>query len=119
MTSTGDLHRIREEQKRLMPETVYIQRLTRVSDGAGGWSEVWQTVATTQGRLAPREGRGGSGEEVRGGAMTPYGEYIVTLPYEVVISPSDRLQIQGTHYEVTSILERSEKTAVRVIVEMK
>ncbi|HEY9077424.1 MAG TPA: hypothetical protein VIO61_12910 [Anaerolineaceae bacterium] len=50
MTST-DLAKIRAEQNKLMPETVYIQRLTRTADGTGGWSEAWITAATAAGRI--------------------------------------------------------------------
>ncbi|MEZ0396830.1 MAG: phage head closure protein [Anaerolineales bacterium] len=113
MTSTSDLSKIRAEQNKLLTETVYIQRLTRTSDGAGGWSEVWQTVATTKGRIAPSQ-RGG--ENVQGGAITAYGEYIVTLPHDTELQQDDRLQVNGTQYELEAIMERSEKTALRVLV---
>jgi len=113
MTSTSDLSKIRTEQAKLMPEIVYIQRLTRISDGAGGWSETWQTVATTKGRIAPSQRM--AGEREQGGALAVYGEYIVTLPH-TELQQNDRFQIAGTQYEVSAILERSEKTALRVIV---
>lgn len=113
MTSTSDLSKIRAEQVKLMVDTVYIQRLTHVSDSAGGWSEVWQTVATTKGRIAPSQ-RGG--ENVQGGAVTAYGEYIVTLPHDTELQQKDRLQISGTQYAVNAIMERSEKTALQVLV---
>jgi len=114
MTSTNDLAKIRAEQNKLMPDTVYIQRLTRTSDGAGGWTETWQTVATTKGRIASSQR--GAGEAVQGGAVTAYGEYIVTLPHDTELQQDDRLQISGTQYEVKAIFERSEKTALRVWV---
>lgn len=114
MTSTDDLAKIREEQNNLMPETVYIQHLTRVPDSAGGWTEVWQTTTTTKGRIAPSQRQ--AGEIMQGGAMTAYGEYIVTLPYDTVLDQEDRLQINGVQYEVKAVFERSEKTALRVLV---
>jgi SPP1 family predicted phage head-tail adaptor len=110
---SGDLDKIRAEQNKLMPETVYVQRLTRTSDGAGGWTEAWQTVATTKGRLAPSQR--GAGEAERGGAMSAYAEYVATLPSNTELQQADRLQINGTQYEVEAILDRSEKTALRVI----
>lgn len=114
MTSTSDLAKIRAEQNRLMPDTVYIQRLTRASDGAGGWAETWQTAATTKGRITPNQRQ--AGEVVQGGAVTAYGEYMITLPYDTDLQQDDRLQLSGTQYEVKAILERSEKTALRVLV---
>lgn len=113
MIST-DLEKIRAEQNKLMPDTVYIQRLTRTSDGAGGWAETWQTAATTKGRITPNQRQ--AGEVVQGGAVTAYGEYIVTLPHDTELRQDDRLQISGTQYEVVAILDRSEKTALRVLV---
>ena len=112
--SESEMASIRETQKRHMPDTVYIQRLTRLSDGAGGWTEAWQTIATTKGRITPNQRQ--AGEVVQGGAVTAYGEYIVTLPHDTELQQDDRLQISGTQYEVKAVLERSEKTALRVLV---
>ena len=112
--NSRELSEMRAEQEKQMPEVVYIQRLTRTPDGAGGWTETWQTVAMTKGRIAPSQR--GAGEEVRAGAVTAYGEYIVTLPHDTELRQDDRLQINGTQYEVGAILNRSEKTALRVLV---
>lgn len=112
--SDSEIMSIRETQKKYLPDTVYIQRLARTSDGAGGWTEVWQTIATTKGRIAPSQKQ--AGETLQGGAMTAYGEYIVTLPHDTELQQDDRLQISGTQYEVKAILERSEKTALRILV---
>jgi SPP1 family predicted phage head-tail adaptor len=109
---SGDLEKIRAEQAKLMTETVYVQHLTRVSDGAGGWTEVWQTVATTKGRIATQ----GGGETKRGGAVTADVSLIVTVPHDTDLRQDDRLQIGGKQYEIESIFERSEKTALRVVV---
>lgn len=113
MISTNDIERIRADQNLLMSDTVYIQRLTRTSDGAGGWSEAWQTVSTVVGRIAPSQRM--AGETVQGGAVTAYGEYIITLPHDADIGQDDRLQINGVQYEVKAILDRSAKTALRVL----
>jgi SPP1 family predicted phage head-tail adaptor len=109
---SGDLEKIRAEQVRLMPETVYIQRLTRTPDGAGGWTEIWQSVATTKGRIATQDG----GETKRGGAITADVTLIVTLPHDTDLRQDDRLQIGGKQYEIVNVLERSEKTALRAVV---
>lgn len=109
---SGDLTKIRTEQNKLMPETVYVQRLTRTSDNAGGWTETWQTAATTKGRIAPNQG----GETARGGAVRADNEYIITLPHDVDLRQDDRLQINGAQYEIKTIYERSEKTALRILV---
>jgi len=40
----------------------------------------------------------------------------VTLPHDTELRQDDRLQLSGTQYEVKAILDRSEKTALRVVV---
>ena len=114
MLTDAELAVLRATQEKAMPETVAILRLTRTSDGAGGWTETWQTVATVRGRIAPYVG--GPGEEVRGGALKAYGEYVVTLPQNTDVLQTDRVQISGVQYDVRAKLERSQKTALRVIV---
>ncbi len=113
MTSTSDLDKIKAEQEKLMPETVYVQRLTRTSDGAGGWSESWQTIATTKGRIAAKSGD----ENELGGKTTAITTYLITLPSDTELTNTDRLQINGQQYQITTILDRSEKTALQVICE--
>lgn len=111
--SDSEITSIRETQKKYLPDTIYIQRLTRTSDSAGGWSEAWQTVSTVVGRIAPSQRM--AGETVQGGAITAYGEYIITLPHDADLQQDDRLQINGVQYEVKAILDRSAKTALRVL----
>jgi SPP1 family predicted phage head-tail adaptor len=113
MTSTSDLDKIKAEQEKLMPETVYVQRLTRTSDGAGGWSESWQTIATTKGRIAAKSGD----ENELGGKTTTITTYLITLPANTELTNTDRLQINGQQYQIITPLDRSEKTALQVICE--
>jgi len=113
MTSTSDLDKIKAEQEKLMPETVYVQRLTRTSDGAGGWSESWQTIATTKGRIAAKSGD----ENELGGKTTAITTYLITLPSDTELTNTDRLQINGQQYQIITPLDRSEKTALQVICE--
>ncbi|GMV06722.1 MAG: hypothetical protein AMXMBFR53_29970 [Gemmatimonadota bacterium] len=37
----------------MLREVVELQRVTRVSDGQGGWTEAWTTYATVWARVAP------------------------------------------------------------------
>lgn len=110
MTSK-DLERIRREQEKFLPDTAYIQQANRVSDGRGGESVVWQTVATVPCRLAQNQGR----EKEQGGKTMPDGSYVITFPHGTNVLTSHRVQINGTQYEVINVLTRSESTAVRVI----
>jgi len=115
MLTSDEISQMRSVQEKAMPDTVYVQRLTRVDDGAGGWSEVWQTVATVKGRVAPRATARAEG--TLGSAVTPVVEYIVTLPAGTEVYENDRLQIDGVQYEITSNMTRSQATAVRLLCE--
>lgn len=110
---TTDLERMQADQEVLMTETVYIQKRTKVSDGAGGFAETWNTVVTVKGRIAPISLSGR--EVVIGGRITPTAAYVITLPWDTEVEGSDRLQIVSTQYEVVKIEERSGKTALRVL----
>jgi head-tail adaptor len=110
---TSDLKKMRADQEKMMVETVYVQSRTRTSDNAGGYTEVFNTVATVKGRIASASQTGNEG--IIGGKVTPQAEYIVTLPWNTVVNESNRLQISGTQYEVVEVKECSEKTALRVL----
>lgn len=111
MTSTNDLNKIRAEREKLLSETVYVQRLTRISDEAGGSSEVWATVATVAGSLV----QSGGNERVIADRIGAVLTYTATIPHDTEILQGDRLQVNGRQYQVETILERSEKTALRII----
>jgi head-tail adaptor len=57
MITTAELTAMRATQALTMDATVAIQRRTLASDGAGGHTQTWATVATTIGRLAPGAGQ--------------------------------------------------------------
>lgn len=103
---------MRATQEANLPETVYVQTLTRTSDGAGGWSETWQTVATVRGRIVTLERY--IGEDVVGGAVKQIGDYIITLPVDTEVQETDQLQINSQQYKIMGFVERSQKTALRV-----
>lgn len=108
----SDLTKMQAEQEKQMPETVYVQRLTRVSDGAGGWSEVWNTVATTKGRIGLANWQPNEAEIA--GRVQNRQKYVVTLPADTELTEQDRLQINGRQFEIIGIARRSEMTALRV-----
>jgi len=111
MTSTNDLAKIRAEREKLFSETVYVQRLTRTSDEAGGSSEVWATVATVSGNLV----QSGGNERVIADRIGAVLTYTASLPYDTDVRQGDQLQINGRQYKIETELDRSEKTALRVI----
>jgi SPP1 family predicted phage head-tail adaptor len=111
MTSTNDLNKIRAEREKLLSETVYVQRLTRTSDTAGGSSEAWQTVYTVDGSLVQSSGNERVIADRIGAVLT----YTATLPYDTDVLQGDRLQVNGRQYQIETILDRSEKTSLRII----
>jgi head-tail adaptor len=112
MLTDDELTAMRATQEAALPETIYVQRLTRTPDGAGGWSEAWTTVATIKGRLAEEAWKDAE-QEVAGRYGALY-KVIVTLPSDTELTESDRLQCNGTQYQVIGIARRSSKTALRV-----
>lgn len=109
---SSELDAMRAAQETVMPEMVYVQRLTRTPDGAGGWSEAWNTVATTKGRLVTKAWDDAE-QEIAGRYAARY-KTIVTLPATTSLTESDRLQISGRQYEIIGIAGRSNKTALQV-----
>lgn len=112
MLTDAELALMRATQETSMPETVHVQRLTRVTDSAGGWSEVWATVATTEGRLAEEAWKDAE-QEIAGRTGAVY-KVVITLPYDTELTEQDRLQIDSVQYQVIGIARRSNKTALRI-----
>lgn len=108
----SDLTKMQAEQEKQMPETVYIQHLTRTSDGAGGWSEAWNTVETTKGRIGTANWQ--PNETEIAGRVQNRQKYVITLPPDTELTEQDRLQISGRQFEIIGIARRSEMTALRV-----
>jgi len=107
-----DLTKMQQTQEAYMSETVYIQSRTRTSDGAGGWSESWSTLATTRGRIGLLSWQ--PSEEEIAGRVQNRQKYIVTLPAGTELTEQNRLQINGRQFEIVGIARRSEATAIRV-----
>lgn len=108
----SDLTKMRQTQEEQMPETVYVQSLTRSSDSAGGWSESWSTSATTKGRIGVSDWQPSEAEIA--GRVQNRQKYVITLPAGTTLTEQDRLQINGRQFEIIGIAQRSEATALRV-----
>jgi SPP1 family predicted phage head-tail adaptor len=109
----AELTAMRDVQGSHLPEIIYIQSLTKTSNGAGGWTEVWNTSATANGRISATSGK----ELLLAGKVTSSAMYTVTLSDDTALTTKNRLQINGEQYQVVSLLNRSEQTALRVICE--
>lgn len=109
---TTELRKMQLEQEKTMKETVYIQRLTKTRDETSGWSEVWNTVVTTKGRLGVLKSRAFEGE--LGGQIQEARGFVITLPADTVLEESDRLQVNGQQYTIKLPLSHTEQTALQV-----
>lgn len=107
-----ELEKMRVEQEKLMKETVYVQRLTKMQDDTGGWNEAWITVLTIKGRTGNKQTR--TVESMVGGQVTLKSEFVITLPADTMLQEDDRLQINGKQYAITRILSHTEQTALQV-----
>lgn len=111
MISDKDLEKWQDEQEKLMTDTVYVQRITRTTDSAGGASESWATQATVSGRLALASGR----EQIMADRLGAVITHVATLPHDTDVLQGDQLQIDSVQYHVESVLKRTKQSALRVL----
>ena len=83
---------------------VQVRRPVSVSDGAGGRTSTWSTVATVDGRVDRAESVEHAGE-VDGRTATRT-KAVVWLPAGTDVRQNDRLLIDGVTWEVASVRDR-------------
>lgn len=115
--STEALTRMREQFEQFLPDICLIQRLTTVSDGAGGWTELWvlESGGAVKCRLDPVYSR----EQIEAVANreSTVTEYIITVPYDAPLAPSRRVVVNNVNYQVRSLLtDHSWRVARRAYV---
>jgi hypothetical protein len=104
MFLTGtELAAMRGDVLDMLPGTAIIQSAANSSDGAGGWTETWTAVTggTVACRIDPFKRLGNI--ETAGSEEALNYSYQLTLPYNAPIEPGNRVQINGTAYEVRSL----------------
>ncbi len=111
--SDAELADMRKQQEENLPETIYIQAATETSNGAGGRSQAWNTVATVNGRI----GDLGKDPQERAIAerLSNVKVYIVTLPVGTTVDEKNQLQINGRQFHVHGVPRKSHQTALRVV----
>lgn len=114
MLTATDLQSMRAALQESLPETVTIQRLTRASDGMGGFNETWAQVASVPGRLSPAGTQPTEG--VVASVLQSQQAWIVTLPAGTAVTAADRLQIGSRTFEVIGVqAPRSYEIATRIV----
>lgn len=114
MLSAADLAAMRATLTECLPDIAEVQRLTRVSDGMGGFTETWATVATVPCRLAP------SGntpvEQVVAERVTDRVLWTITLPAQTDVTATDRVVVGARTFEVVGVLSpRSNELCTRLV----
>ncbi len=113
MLSDADLAAMRSTLNSSLPDTAQVQRKSLTSDGAGGFTETWATVATMACRVAPS---GQSPQErVIAERLTAMSTWTVTLPAGTDVQPADRVVVGSRTFEVVAALARSEEIARRIV----
>jgi head-tail adaptor len=108
--SQNDLVGAQKSFGQTLPETVTLLARSVVSDGAGGQVETFTATTTAKGRIAPLTGRtdgeartAGTGRGKVGDRLDARTTHVLTVPAGTVISAVDRVQVNGTTYEVTAV----------------
>src|SRR3972149_37908 len=98
--SDEELAAIRADVLQLLPDACNLLSPTFVSDGQGGFTATWGTVAGTIAcRLDALRGE----ELVTAGALQPFHTWVLTLPYGTSVTPAYRVEHGGNTYAVTSV----------------
>lgn len=112
LLSNGQIASMRTTLERTLPDTAVVSRPTNVSDGAGGWTQTWATVATVACRVAVPSG----GEVVIAGKLDAVGTWTITLPALTDVAAADRIAVGARTFEVSLVLRpRSWELSRRVL----
>jgi len=104
MLSEDEIAAMRATATASLPETIEVQRPTRVPDGAGGETLTYGNVATCPARLAPA---GGEDEREFAGRVAGRSLWRITLPALADVRLDDRVVVGGRTFEVLGVRARS------------
>ncbi len=102
---TDELASMRATAQSAMPDQCQVQRVTRASDGAGGFTETWVTVATLPCAIAPMRGRPEEraiAEQIKARVL-----WVLLVPAGSDVRTEDRLVVGTRTFEVHGTGERS------------
>lgn len=100
MIDTNMLAAMRDAIAELLPDTCHILTVTRTVDGMGGWSESW---GTTYANISCRLDAQAMSENLKGAAVQPYKQYMLSLPYDTTVTTANRIKHNGITYAVTGV----------------
>lgn len=114
MISLAELQALQAVATSALDVSITIQRATPTSDGAGGQSLTWNTVATVNGNLAQPSGQLMQNYDFLIGTTSTW---MVRMPVGTNVKENDRLQVSGGQtLKVQVILQpQSYQTALRLL----
>lgn len=105
MLSSRELEFMREAIEDLLPDTCDILQVTETPDGFGGVTQTWGTAVS--GTAVPCRldiiNRTSDRESIAGAGIKAFQETILSLPYDAQITVTNRVQHNGTIYNVHSV----------------
>lgn len=104
LISTADVVSMRALANQALWDTATIQRATATTDGGGGTTSTWATVATVACRIAPVGG--GESAGTQGERISDESTAVVTLPAGTDVTEADRIVLGAVTYEVTLVRRR-------------
>ena len=111
--TAGELALLRRDVEAPLPDTCVVNRVSQVSNGAGGWTDESVVTATVACRVSPV----GQREAQIAQAMDATADHVVTLPADTDVKQNDTITVDGKTLSVTGIRERvSEGIVLRVFV---
>ena len=117
LLTTRQLNKMRDTAERLLPSTCVIYRRTLSDDGNGGKATTYTETETVDCRLVFYSNRPGAPDRTQGGKVRAADLFLLSVPQSTDIRETDRVEINGTTYDVVSDLaERSYEVTKRVLV---
>lgn len=115
MLTTAEVTAMRSVQAQALPETGVITRLTRTSDGMGGFTEAWTASGTADCRIAPS----GGNETTVAGKLSSVGTWTLTFANGVDVRAEDRVMVGTQTFAVETTaagsVDGTWQTAMRVV----
>jgi len=106
IVKAGGLYAVRlASEANLLWKTVVIERPAQVSDGAGGYTETWSTLATVDGGIVAMSGM----ERMASDRIEATSKWRLLIPYQAGLLESDRVVIDGRNYNVSFVNDVQKK----------
>lgn len=114
MLTPRELNELRTVAVLGLTDTCAIQRRTEVRSGLDR-TYTWADIATNVPCRIAEQGEIGR-EFEQGGSVVGSNELVLRLPFGTAVTNADRVNFNGTSYEVTRVLTRSNATVSSVVL---